>query len=142
MPDLLGVNLFNAAVADRLREESERSLETARAELDELTRGEMNPSQQRRTTFLRLFAEERATHGEMFDKGQLSEAAYRQLTLNLDVASDAMRYRGVLLVAPADRAPHRAIERSILSSIDRLYPASRFAERLRLRRVALDYDAV
>lgn len=141
LPDLLGVNLFNASVAERLREESEQSLEAAKAELDELMRREMSPHEQRRIVFLRAFAEERAVYGELFDKGQLSESAFRQLTLTLDVGRDAMRSRGVLLVASAGQPRRHRIERTILPVLDWLRPANRLAERLRLRRVALDYDA-
>jgi CPA1 family monovalent cation:H+ antiporter len=140
LPELLAVNLFNASIADRLRVECERNLETTRAELDELTRRELDDNQQRRIVFLRAFAEERSVYADLFDKGQLSEPAFRELTLATGVQQDAMRYRGVHLVSPIREWHRHRIGRIALHLLDRLPFASFLAERLRLRRVALDYD--
>jgi CPA1 family monovalent cation:H+ antiporter len=140
LPELLSVNLFNAEIAERLRTESVEKLLATKSELDELARLELDRNRQRRIAFLRAFAEERATYVELFDKGQLTEAAFRELTLALDVQQDGMRYRGVYLVSPIRELHRHRIERTLLRSFDRLRVASRLAERLRLRRVALDYD--
>jgi CPA1 family monovalent cation:H+ antiporter len=140
LPDLLSVNLFNAEIAERLRAESIEKLLATKSELDELSRLGLDRNRQRRITFLRAFAEERATYVELFDKGQLTEAAFRELTLALDMQQDAMRYRGVYLVSPIRELHRHRIERLLLRVFDRLRLASRAAERIRLRRVALDYD--
>ncbi len=140
LPDLLSVNLFNAAIASQLRSESVDKLLGTKAELDDLTRLELNHNRQRRIAFLRAFAEERATYVELFDKGQLTEAAFRELTLAVDVQQDAMRYRGVYLISPIRRLHRHRLERVFLRALDRFKTASRVAERIRLRRVALDYD--
>jgi hypothetical protein len=52
------------------------------------------------------FAEERSAYVELFDKGQLSETAFRELTPELDAQQDAMRYRGVYLISSV-RELHR-----------------------------------
>lgn len=136
LPELLAVKLFNASVAERLRTECADQLQATKQELDELAHRELDPNDQRRIVFLRAFAEERAAYVELFDRGQLSETAFRELTSALDAQQDAMRYRGVYLISP-DRELHRhRIERRILRALDRV----RLAERLRLRRVALDYE--
>ncbi|HJZ81145.1 MAG TPA: cation:proton antiporter [Pyrinomonadaceae bacterium] len=140
LPDLLSVNLFNAVIADRLRSESLAKLLATKSELDNLTRLEMNRNRQRRIAFLRAFAEERATYVELLDKGQLTEAAFRELTLAVDVQQDAMRYRGVYLISPIRQLHRHRLERFFLRALDRVKAGSRLAERIRLRRVALDYD--
>jgi CPA1 family monovalent cation:H+ antiporter len=140
LPDLLSVNLFNAQIADRLRAESVEKLLATKAELDELSNSELDRNRQRRIAFLRAFAEERATYVELFDNGQLTEAAFRELTLAVDVQQDAMRYRGVYLVSPVRQLHRHRIERSTLGLLNRIKLGSRPAERIRLRRVALDYD--
>lgn len=140
LPDLLAVNLFNASIADRLRAEGERKLDTTKTKLDELTSRELNHKQQRRIVFLRAFAEERSAYGELFDKGQLSEPAFRELTLAIGVQQDAMRYRGVHLVSPIRELHRQRIGRTALRMLDRLRFASSLTERFRLRRIALDYD--
>src|SRR5215831_1625531 len=140
LPDLLSVNLFNAQIAESLRAESVDKLLAAKSELDELSHSELDRNRQRRIAFLRAFAEERATYVDLFDNGQLTEAAFRELTLAVDVQQDAMRYRGVYLVSPVRKLHRHRVERFILGLLDRLKLGSRLAERLRLRRVALDYD--
>jgi monovalent cation:H+ antiporter, CPA1 family len=140
LPELLAVNLFNASIADSLRAGCEGKLEATRAELDELTRRELDQKQQRRIVFLRAFAEERSACADLFDKGQLSEPAFRELTLALGMQQDAMRYRGVHLVSPIRELHRHRIGRFALRLLDRVRLASALAERLRLRRVALDYD--
>jgi len=140
LPDLLSVNLFNAVIADRLRSESVEKLLASKSQLDNLARLEMNRNRQRRIAFLRAFAEERATYVELFDKGQLTEAALRELTLAVDVQQDAMRYRGVHLISPIRQLHRHRFERFFLRRLDRLKAGSRLAEQIRLRRVALDYD--
>ncbi|MCM3904919.1 MAG: cation:proton antiporter [Pyrinomonadaceae bacterium] len=140
LPDLLAVNLFNASIADRLHAECERRLQATKAELDELTHRELDHKQQRRIVFLRAFAEEQSAYADLFDKGQLSEPAFRELSLAIGMQQDAMRYRGVHLVAPIRELHRHRIGRFALRRLDRVRFASSLAERLRLRRVALDYD--
>jgi CPA1 family monovalent cation:H+ antiporter len=136
LPELLAVKLFNASVAERLRTEFTEQLQATKSELDELANVELNRNEQRRIVFLRAFAEERSAYVDLFDKGQLSETAFRELTPALDVQQDAMRYRGVYLISPVRELHRQRIERRILRALDRV----RLAERLRLRRVALDYE--
>jgi Na+:H+ antiporter len=136
LPELLAVKLFNASVAERLRTECARQLQITKREIDELTHRELDRNEQRRIVFLRAFAEERSAYVDLFDRGQLSETAFRELTPALDAQQDAMRYRGVYLISPVRELHRHRIERSILRALDRV----RLAERLRLRRVALDYE--
>lgn len=140
LPELLAVNLFNSAIADRLRTEFQQSLEATKVEMDKLATLELDHKQQRRIIFLHAFAEERSAYHDLYDKGQLSEPAFRQLTLALDLQQDAMRYRGVRLISPLQALHRHRIERFIVRLLDRFSLAARLAERLRLRRVALDYD--
>ena len=136
LPELLAVKLFNASVAERLRTECAEQLQITKSELDELANVGLNRNEQRRIVFLRAFAEERSAYMDLFDKGQLSETAFRELTPALDAQLDAMRYRGVYLISPVRQLHRHRIERRILRALDRV----RLAERLRLRRVALDYE--
>jgi CPA1 family monovalent cation:H+ antiporter len=136
LPELVTVKLFNASVAERLRIECAEQLRTTKHELDELAHRELDRNEQRRIVFLRAFAEERSAYVDLFDKGQLSETAFRELTPALDAQQDAMRYRGVYLISPVRELHRHRIERRILRALDRV----RLAERLRLRRVALDYE--
>lgn len=136
LPDLLAVKVFNASVAESLRTECAEQLQATKRDLDELAHLELHHHEQRRLIFLRAFAEERAAYVDLFDKGQLSETAFRELTPAVDTQQDAMRYRGVYLISPVRQLHRHRIERRILRALDRV----RLGERLRLRRVALDYE--
>jgi monovalent cation:H+ antiporter, CPA1 family len=140
LPDLLAVNLFNASIADSLQAECERKLEATKAELEELTSGELDHKQQRRIVFMHAFAEERSTYVDLYDKGQLSESAFRELTLALDQQQDAMRYQGLHLVSLIRELHRHRLERFGLRLLDLMRLVAPLAERLRLRRVVLDYD--
>lgn len=140
LPELLNAKLFNASIADRLREECFHNIDDTQGQIEALSRLELNRNQQRRIAFLRALAEERSAYVELFDSGQLTEAALRELTLVLDAKQDAMRFRGVHLVEPIRELRRHQVEKLIVRLLDRLSLTASLAERLRLRRVALDYD--
>src|SRR5215813_15420642 len=95
LPALLSSGLFAGAIAMRLQVQYEKQLESIKATIEELHRTELiDDDTQRALLALRGLAEEKSLYVDMFDKGHLSERAFRQLLLTLDLQIDTVRNRG------------------------------------------------
>lgn len=139
LPDLLSGGLFSGPIAERLRERCEEKLLELESEIKSLHRSEIDRGSERPLLLMRAMAEEKSLYIDMFNKGQLSERAFRHLMLALATQIDDVRYTGDL----RDRAPRSP--RALLedAAIRLLGPFSLFdgvVERLRLDRFALDYE--
>ncbi len=139
IPSLQRGGLFSATVARQLQGRCEQDLGQVRERLERFRHDELGPSQNRAIAWLDTFAEERALYGEMFTKGHLSESAYRELLANLTLQLDAVRYDnrlGHYSTPPARRRRIEALQQR-LAQTPLIAP---LVERMRLARVALDYE--
>lgn len=78
--------------------------------------------------------------GALCNKGHLSERAFRQLTLTLQLQIDAARSRGTYQDVPPHRSALHRLEDAALRWIHRVALLAPLAERLHLQRIAMDYE--
>lgn len=141
LPVLQAGGLFPLRVAHRVRDELEGELRSLRSEVGALRSSELDVDMERRIVHLRCFGTERKLYLEMFRKGHVSEAAYRDLEHSVIVQADAIRYQGRLpdftLHSPAG---DRAVE-----SVSRLFGhvpgVAGVVERLREGAAERDYES-
>ena len=80
----------------RLQGQYEKQLDSIKAAIEDLHRTELiDDDTQRALLSLRGLAEEKSLYVDMFNKGHLSERAFRQLLLTLQLQIDTVRGRGV-----------------------------------------------
>ena len=96
LPMLEDGGLFPPRVADSVRARTTSELDVLREELTELRTRELDVELERRILFLRCFGTERTLHLQMFRKGHLTEAAYRDLEHSVVTQSDSIRHMGSL----------------------------------------------
>jgi CPA1 family monovalent cation:H+ antiporter len=94
IPMLQAGGLFPPRVAADVRTRVSESLEQLRGELRHLRSDELDVQQERRILYLRCFGEEKTLYYEMYSKGHLSEAAYRDLVDSIELQTDALRHDG------------------------------------------------
>ena len=100
----------------------------------------MDDDTQRALLSLRGLAEEKSLYADMFNKGHLSERAFRQLLLALQQQLDAVRSRGAYQeVQPARVARHR-LEDAALRLLNKIAALAPLAARLHWQRIVLDYE--
>jgi CPA1 family monovalent cation:H+ antiporter len=138
---LLSSGLFAGAIAMRLQVQYEKRLDSIKAAIEELHRTElMDDDTQHALLFLRGLAEEKSLYIEMFNKGHLSERAFRQLLLECQQQLDAVRGRGTYRdVQPARVSRHR-LEDAVLRLINKVAALAPLAARLHWQRIVLDYE--
>src|SRR5215831_7033050 len=141
LPVLLSSGLFAGAIAMRLQVQYEKRLESIKATIEELHRTElMDDDTQRALLSLRGLAEEKSLYADMFNKGHLSERAFRQLLLALQQQLDAVRGRRASQgVQPARVARHH-LEDAALRFLNKIAALAPLAARLHWQRIVLDYE--
>jgi len=143
LPALLSSGLFAGAIAMRLQVHYEKRLDSIKAAIEELHRTElMDDDTQHALLSLRGLAEEKSLYVEMFNKGHLSERAFRQLLLALQQQLDAVRIRGrdaYQEVQPVRVARHR-LEDAVLRLVNKVAALAPLAARLHWQRIVLDYE--
>src|SRR5215471_4018624 len=141
LPQVLAGGLFPGAVAVRLQQQFEQKLHSVKADIEKLHREELDDDdQQRALLYLRGLDEERSLYVRLFDRGQLGERAFRWLISALDKQIDSLRDTGKYLEMLAQSSPRRWLEDTVVRTLNRLPRLSGLAERIRLTRVALDYE--
>ena len=139
LPELLTGGFFSGSIGERLRTQSEIQLRKIRSEIETLRKTELNRERGLQLLYLRAFAEEKSQYIDMLNKGQLSEGAFRELSLNLALQIDAVRYSGSIRdVKPSHF--RRNVETWALRLLDSLPLLSAMSERLRMVRIAQDYE--
>lgn len=94
LPMLEAGGLFPPRVAESVRARATSELDALREQLSDLRTRELDVELERRILFLRCFGTERTLHLEMFQKGHLTERAYRDLEHSVVAQSDAIRHMG------------------------------------------------
>ncbi len=90
IPTLQAGGLFPPRIAATVRQRTSEGLEHLRAQLDALRAEDLDVQQERRILYLRCFGEEKTTYYEMFSKGHLSAAAYRNLVHSIEIQTDSI----------------------------------------------------
>jgi CPA1 family monovalent cation:H+ antiporter len=141
LPELLSNGLCSDTVAMRLQVQYEKKLDGIKAAIQELHRADLNDDDtQRALLSLRGLAEEHSLYVDMFNKGQLSERAFRQLLLMLQLQIDAVRGGGEFQNVQPRRAFQHRLEDVALRVSHKVASLAPLAERLHLNRLAIDYE--
>ena len=139
VPDLQAGGLFNARIADSLRDRCAKGIDRLKSELAGLRGAELGREQELRLLHLRCLAVEAALSYEMFSRGHLSERAFRDLVASGVSRADGLRHEGRL---PAERLPEPQagpVVRTTLRVLEGLRVRGA-AEGLRRWEVAREYE--
>jgi CPA1 family monovalent cation:H+ antiporter len=141
LPTLLSSGLFAGAIAMRLQVHYEKRLDSIKAAIEELHRTELvDDDTQRALLSLRGLAEEKSLYVEMFNKGHLSERAFRQLLLVLQHQLDAMRGRGTYRDGQSGGVARHRLEDAVLRLVNKVAALAPLVARLHWQRIVLDYE--
>lgn len=139
IPGLLANGLFSGRIARHLQRDCEREINKAEQDIRDLRNHEMDITRQLNLLYLRVFAEEKSLYIDMYNKGHLSEAAFRKLMLILTSQIDALRFHGQFQHMHFNRMQYLADQ--ALPAIIRHFPGiNLLAEKVHLARVARDYE--
>jgi CPA1 family monovalent cation:H+ antiporter len=130
--------MFSDSIAQELQERYDSEIDTVTSEMRELA--ESRAGNKGTLLFLLLLSEEKSVYTALFNEGHLSEASYRELLLTISLQGDALRHAGSTTHVRYTRFRHRRWEEHIMTALQRTRPLTRLAERIRRRRLALDYE--
>lgn len=94
LPELQGGGLFSYKIAHNLQTQCERDIAKHRSEITKLKKEGLNETKEKHMLYLSCFSIEKSTYYEMFQKGNLSEQAYKNLNHQMDIEIDTMRFHG------------------------------------------------
>ncbi len=140
IPELMAGGRFSGAISKRLQREYEESVHRIKEAIDELRDTRLDKAEEEKLSFLLAFAEEKAVYVEMFNHGHLSEGAFRELITVLSLQIDRVRMGASFHVVRSQRMWRRDFEHAILRSLDRFPLLSPIVERLRIARLATNYE--
>lgn len=96
IPQLQQGGLFSARIAERQRQRCDNALRIQQMELAELWQSVPSSEAAQCLLFIQTFATEKAFYHDMFLYGQLSEAAYRNLSYSVALQIDGLQHEGKL----------------------------------------------
>ncbi|MES9965837.1 MAG: cation:proton antiporter [Sedimenticola sp.] len=141
LPELQKGGIFSSRIARRLILECDQAIEDARHAIQALRESRMSQSQETSLLYLRALIEEKSVYTEMYEKGHLSEASFRELILVLNMQIDALRYTGVFQHIHSHRF-RRMLEQAFYRLADHASWLGTLAEHMRLSRIIKDYEQV
>lgn len=141
IPALQAGGLFSPPIAARLQEKCHKQINQAKHAMDDLRGAELNESQALCLLYLRAFVEEKSVYIQMFNKGHLSEGAYRELVLVLVLQIDAVRNQHDFQGIHSHRV-RRIVENVMQQLMRKSRQLTSVAERLRRKRIARNYEEV
>jgi CPA1 family monovalent cation:H+ antiporter len=140
IPTLQAGGLFPPRVAADARKRVGDSLEQLREELQHLRSDELDVQQERRILYLRCFAEEKTLYFEMYSKGHLSGAAYRDLVHSIEMQTDGIRHDGNVPEFTLHPPGGERIGTALLRTVDKWPGLAGLVERLREGRTEREYE--
>lgn len=138
--ELMSGGLFSGAIGERLLRLCQQRIELARREIERLRVTELHSEQESQLLYLRCMTEEKAIYIDLINKGHLSERSFRELLLALSIEIDAMRYYRVLPLVRLRKMQKHHVEQALVRGLSVIPGSGSFVERLRLARVALNYE--
>jgi len=140
LPELYAGGQFDKKIVIRLQMQCEKSLLRAENHLASLRGKYLTVHDEINLITLRCFAMEQIHYIELFNKGHLSESALRDLLPLLSLQIESIRYQGQYHEVEQHRLPRRRLFKSFVHLLSALPGLNYFAEKLRLRAIAHEYE--
>ena len=141
LPSLKDGGFFSSRIAHNLTVECDHAISSAMHKIDHLRSTEMDKVNEINLLYLRALTEERSFYTEMYNQGHISETAFRELVLVLNLQIDALRYHGAFEHVHSHRIK-RLLESSFFRLADKAPWLKPVAERMRMSRIVLDYEQI
>lgn len=141
LPKLRNSGFFSNRIAHNLSVECSHAITESLRKIDNLRSTEMNQVNELNLLYLRAMGEEKSFYAEMYDKGHISEGAYRELILVLNMQIDALRYHGSFEHVHGHRIKW-AIEQMFFNLSDAMPWLMPAAEKIRMSRIIIDYEQI
>ena len=140
IPELSVGGLFSHSIARRLEAELRGEADRLRQSLARLRAEELDHLHEKNLLLMFGFAEEKSLHLDLLGRGHLSEAAYSELTLTLDLQMDAIRHGGDFTKVDYHHLRRRRWGKWIISMMDKVDMLAPVTRRMHLARIAHDYE--
>lgn len=141
VPELAAGGLFSPRIAESVQNRCAEELQRLRGELEELRRRrELDPLEERRLLYLRVFAVEKDLFYKMFSRSHVSEGAYRKVTHSIELQTEAIRHAGRIPEFTLHPPTGERVEIVLLRLLDGIPGISALAEQRRAARTAQDYE--
>jgi CPA1 family monovalent cation:H+ antiporter len=137
VPTLLSGGLFSKPILDGIRKEYEESVRELEHEIASLRDSATPDAEQEQMLYLQLYGEERSAYMELFERGQIGERAYRELSLFVARRMDAVRHGSE---APLSALQYGRTTEGILRAIEKQPLLARLTLRLRKQRFTISYE--
>ncbi|EAU53583.1 cation:proton antiporter [Mariprofundus ferrooxydans] len=141
LPSLRDGGFFSSRIAHNLTVECDHAISSALQRIDELRASELDRNNELNLIYLRALSEEKSFYTEMYNKGHISEGAYRELSLVLNLQIDALRYHGAFEHVHSHRIK-RVLEQSFFHMANLAPWLMPVAEKIRMSRIILDYEQI
>lgn len=136
--ELSNGGMFSERIAGKLKERYSGDIDAVTREMHSMA--ESSAEDRGTLLFLLLLSEEKSVYAALFNEGHLSEGALRELFLTISLQGDALRHSGSISSVRYTRFRHRRVEERVIALLQQIAPLRRGAERIRRRRLALDYE--
>ncbi len=140
LPELKKSDQFNQRTLERLEQQCEKSLQHAEHFLASLRNKYLTEQDEINLITLRCFAMEKSHYIELYNNGHLSESALRDMLPLLSLQIETIRYQGRYHTVEQNRLPRRRVFKIFINILASLPGLNRFAEKLRLRSIAHEYE--
>ncbi|NWF35681.1 cyclic nucleotide-binding domain-containing protein [Mariprofundus sp. KV] len=141
LPSLTNGGFFSNRIAHNLTVECDHAISSAMQRIDHLRNTEMDKVNEVNLLYLRALSEERSFYTEMYNQGHISETAFRELALVLNLQIDALRYHGAFEHVHSHRVK-RMLESAFFRLAERAAWLKPVAEQMRMSRIVLDYEQI
>ncbi|MDH5509911.1 MAG: cation:proton antiporter [Nitrospinota bacterium] len=140
IPELSNSGLFSRAIARRLEAELQEEVALYHQSLVQLRSGELDHQHEKNLLLMFGFTEEKALYMDLLGRGHLSETAYNEMALTLDLQMDAIRHHSDFSKVDYHHLRRRQWAKRVVSAMDKLDLLAPFTHHLHLARIAHDYE--
>ncbi|WP_198507325.1 cation:proton antiporter [Mariprofundus ferrinatatus] len=141
LPRLKEGGFFSSRIAHNLTVECDHAISSAMQQIGQLRATEMDKLNEVNLLYLRALTEEKGFYTEMYNQGHISEGAFRELSLVLNMQIDALRYNGAFEHVHSHRIK-RALEQTFFRMADAMPWLMPVAEKMRMSRIIRDYEQI
>jgi len=140
LPELHSGGQFDSKLIHQLHQQCEKNVHRSEHHLSLLRNKHLTHQDEINLITLRCFAMEQNNYIALFNNGHLSESALRDMLPLLSMQIESIRYQGKYHSVAQNRLPRRRAFKAFIHLLTILPGLSGFAEKLRLRAIAHEYE--